>query len=101
LPVADEELIGLRFGEFEAEGAEDEAEFFVGEEAVFVGVKEVELVVLMVFWLRKGGDGRAYGFADAGFLLVGEFVEVFAGGDGVLDCARGGRHGESEVRLAR
>ena len=46
--MADQEVVGLRLGELEAEGAEDEAEFFVGEEAVFVGVEEVELGGLVV-----------------------------------------------------
>lgn len=38
-----EHVVRLRLGELEAEGAEDEAEFFVGEERVFVCVEEVEL----------------------------------------------------------
>jgi len=35
----------LGFGKLEAEGAEDEAKFFIGEEAIFVGIEEVELCV--------------------------------------------------------
>lgn len=69
LAVADQQVVGLRLGQLEAEGAEDEAEFFVGEEAVFVGVEEVELdggrVVLagwyLVVWVgrRREGSGCA------------------------------------------
>lgn len=87
--MPEEELVGLGFGELETEGAEDEAEFFVGEEAVFVGVEEVELDV----WVRvrfgreeSGGNGT-YCFVDSCFLLVGELVEVFPCWDGVLYCA--------------
>ena len=47
LAVADQQVVGLRLGQLEAEGAEDEAEFFVREEAVFVGVEEVELYLVV------------------------------------------------------
>lgn len=56
LAVADQQVVGLRLGQLEAEGAEDETEFFVGEETVFVGVEEVELE-LSKGWMLATGFG--------------------------------------------
>lgn len=58
LAVADEEVVGLGFWELEAQRAEDEAEFFVREEAVFVGVEEVELYRVRKVWGKGGERGR-------------------------------------------
>ncbi len=66
--MADEEFVGLGLGQLEAEGAEDEAEFFVGEEAVFVGVEEVELGRGLATWGKgEGEEGRSVRLPRRGF----------------------------------
>jgi hypothetical protein len=96
--VPDQQVVRLGFGQLEAEGAEHEAEFFVGEQAIFVGIEEVKLGkkdMLAHFTCREGVRSRSretYGLVDPCFLFVGEFIKVLPCRNGVLYCAAAGSH---------